>query len=226
MDKDEKNKIIRSVFYPSLFVAILWAIKITEQAFDLNFIRFGLYPHVYRGLIGVITSPLIHSSYEHLFSNSVPLLVLGMMMFYFYRPIAFSVFFWVYLMSGLWLWAAGREAYHIGASGLVYGFASFLFFSGVFRKERTSMVLALIVVFLYGSMVWGIFPIDPKISYESHLLGALAGLITSFYFRKEGPQEKKIEWPEEDENDTGEWSEGTPSEKTDQDQAAAKGGED
>ncbi|MEK6616919.1 MAG: rhomboid family intramembrane serine protease, partial [Bacteroidota bacterium] len=198
----EKNKIIPSILYPSFFVALLWVVKFLETAFNLNLVQFGLYPRAYSGLIGIITCPLIHSSFNHLFSNSIPLLVLGGILFYFYRPIAFSIFFWVYLMSGLWLWAAGREAYHIGASGLVYGFASFLFFSGIFRKERSLMVLSLLVVFLYGSLVWGIFPIHPEISWESHLLGSLAGIITAFYFRKEGPQEKKFEWEDEDgEND-------------------------
>ena len=204
MDKDERTKIVRSILYPSLFVTLLWAIKFLEISFNLDLIHLGLYPRAYSGLIGVITCPLIHSSFDHLFSNSIPLLVLGGIMFYFYRPIAFSVFFWVYLMSGLWLWAAGREAYHIGASGLVYGFASFLFFSGIFRKERSLMVLSLLVVFLYGSLVWGIFPIQPQISWESHLLGALAGIITAYYFRKEGPQAKKIEWNDDD-DDNGEW---------------------
>lgn len=180
-------------------------VKLVEITFDLSFIGFGLYPRAYSGLIGIATCPLIHSSFNHLFSNSIPLLVLGAMTFYFYRPIAFSVFFWVYFMSGIWLWAGGRgEAYHIGASGLVYGFAAFLFFSGVFRKERTSMILSLLVVFLYGSLIWGIFPIHPEISWESHLLGSLAGVITAFYFRKEGPQAPVYEWPE-DENDDGAW---------------------
>ena len=202
MEEVEKNKIIPSILYPSFFVALLWVVKFLETAFNLNLVQFGLYPRAYSGLIGIITCPLIHSSFNHLFSNSIPLLVLGGILFYFYRPIAFSIFFWVYLMSGLWLWAAGREAYHIGASGLVYGFASFLFFSGIFRKERSLMVLSLLVVFLYGSLVWGIFPIHPEISWESHLLGSLAGIITAFYFRKEGPQEKKFEWEDEDgEND-------------------------
>lgn len=205
MEDSEKKKIIRSILYPSLFVALLWIIKLVEISFELNLIPFGLYPRAYAGLLGILTCPLIHSSFDHLFSNSIPLLVLGGMTFYFYRPIAFSVFFWVYLMSGVWLWAAGREAYHIGASGLVYGFASFLFFSGVFRRERSLMVLSLLVVFLYGSLVWGIFPLQPKVSWESHLLGSLAGVITAFYLRKEGPQAKIIEWNEE-EDDNGEWN--------------------
>ena len=205
MDKHEKNKIIRSILYPSLFVGLLWLIKLMEITFNLDLIRFGLYPRAWSGLIGIVTCPLIHASFSHLFSNSIPMLVLGTITFYFYRPIAFSVFFWVYLMSGIWLWAAGREAYHIGASGLVYGFVTFLFFSGIFRKERSLMVLSMLVVFLYGSLVWGIFPIQPQISWESHLLGSLAGIITAFYFRKEGPQAKKFEWNEDDEDDNGEW---------------------
>ncbi|HEY4799061.1 MAG TPA: rhomboid family intramembrane serine protease [Bacteroidia bacterium] len=192
-------------------------VKFSELLFSLDLIRFGLYPRAYSGLIGVITCPLIHSSFNHLFANSVPLLVLGITTFYFYRPISFSVFFWVYLMSGLWLWAAGREAYHVGASGLVYGFASFLFFSGIFRRERTLMVISLLVVFLYGSLVWGLFPIYPQISWESHLLGSLAGLTTAFYYRHEGPQKKKFDWEdeedEEDEVEEGNWEEAGEGEK-------------
>jgi membrane associated rhomboid family serine protease len=204
MEEAEKKKIIRSILYPCLFVSVLWMVKFLEIVFNLDLVRYGLYPRVWSGLIGILTCPLIHGSFNHLFSNSIPLLVLGGITFYFYRPIAFSVFFWVYLMSGIWLWAAGRSAYHIGASGLVYGFAAFLFFSGIFRKERSLMVLSMLVVFLYGSLWWGLFPIHPEISWESHLLGSLAGVITAFYFRKEGPQAKKIEW-NEDEEDNEEW---------------------
>jgi len=210
MQNSEKQKIIRSILYPLLFVVLLWFLKLIEIGFDIELFRFGLYPRSLTGLVGIATSPVIHGSFNHLLSNSIPLLVLGGITFYFYRPISFSVFFWVYLMSGIWLWAAGREAYHIGASGLVYGFASFLFFSGIFRKERTLQVLSLLVVFLYGSLVWGIFPIDPEISWESHLLGSLAGIITAFYYRKEGPQKKKFDWEDEkDENESGEeyWKE-------------------
>lgn len=203
MDKAEKQKIIRSIFYPSAFVLLLWAVKGIELGYDLNLVHWGLYPRAYKGLVGIVTCPFIHGSLNHLFSNSIPLLILGGITFYFYRPIAFTVFFWVYLMSGLWLWAAGREAYHIGASGLVYGFAAFLFFSGVFRKDRTLLVLSLLVTFLYGSLIWGIFPIYPEISWEAHLLGALAGVITAFYYRKEGPQPVKFEW-EEEENEKNE----------------------
>lgn len=197
MEKEEKEKILRSILFPLLFVILLWLVKLVEIGFALNFTRWGLYPRAWEGLAGVITSPLIHGSFNHLLSNSIPLLVLGSITFYFYRPLAFTVFFWVYLMSGLWVWAAGREAYHIGASGLVYGFVTFLFFSGIFRRAKELLILSLLVTFLYGSLIWGIFPFEPEISWESHLLGSLAGIITAWYYRHEGPQQKKFEWEEE-----------------------------
>lgn len=196
----EKEKLFKSILYPGVFVIILWLVKVTEVIFDISFIKYGLYPRTYSGLIGVLTSPLIHGSFNHLMSNTVPLLVLGGIIFYFYRPIAFSVFFWVYFMSGIWLWAAGRDAYHIGASGLVYGFVTFLFFSGIFRKERKFMVLSLLVTFLYGSLIWGIFPLEPQVSWESHLLGSLAGISTAYYYRNEyaKPDEPKSEGGDDD----------------------------
>lgn len=215
MDENERIKIIRSIFFPAALVAIIWLVKIAEILFDFSLVKLGLYPRTWQGLLGIITFPLIHSSeqglYAHVFSNTFPLLALGTMIFYFYQSIAFQVFFWIYIMTGVWLWAAGREAYHIGASGLIYGFAFFLFFGGIFRKERTLMVLSLLVVFLYGSLIWGIFPASPLISWEAHLLGSLAGFITAFYFRKEGPQPKKFDWEnekDETENEDDYWKKG------------------
>ncbi len=138
---------------------------------------------------------------NHLFSNTVPLLILGSVMFYFYRPIAFQVFFWVYLMTGIWVWVAARDAYHIGASGLVYGFLTFLFFSGVFRKDTRLLSISLFVAFLYGGTMYGILPITKGISWESHLMGSLAGLVTAYHFRKEGPIARKYDLGDDEENE-------------------------
>ena len=198
MDEIEKKKLIRSVIYPLIFVAIMWGVKLLEIGLNANFAKYGLLPKSFAGLPGIITSPLIHGNFSHILSNSLPLLVLGFITFYFYRPIAFSVFFWVYVMSGLWLWVAGRETYHIGASGLVYGFVSFLFFSGIIRKDRRLMLLSLFVLFFYGSLIWGIFPLRPNISWEGHLLGSFAGIITAYFYRNEGPQREEHIWDEEE----------------------------
>ncbi len=199
--RNRSSKLFFSLLYPTLFVAILWVIKLFEMAFDYNFFWYGLYPRSFHGLIGIVTAPLLHANLSHLTSNSLPLIILGAMMFFFYRPIAFQVFFWVYLMTGVWVWAAARSSYHIGASGILYGFVTFLFFSGIFRKDVRLMALSMFVVFLYGGMVWGILPIIPGVSWESHLLGSLAGVITAYNFRKEGPAPKKYDWGTDEENE-------------------------
>lgn len=189
-----------NIFFPLLFVLITWVVKIFEELFSVSFIRFGIHPRDLKGLVGIITAPLIHGDWQHLISNTLPLLILGWIIFYFYKGIAFQVFFWVYIMTGIWVWSAARDAYHIGASGLVYGFVCFLFFSGIIRKNIRLMALSMFVVFVYGSLVWGIFPLHTKFSWESHAFGSLAGIITAFYFRDEGPKIKVYDWGE-DEND-------------------------
>lgn len=196
----DKKKLLRDVFFPFLFVAILWLIKFMEMSFNFRLTSFGLFPRTYSGLAGIIASPLIHSNIYHLFSNSIPLLILGSIIFYFYRAIAFQVFFWIYFITGIWVWTAGRDLYHIGASGLIYGFVSFLFFSGLFRKDKRLLALSLLVTFVYGSLVWGVLPFRKGVSWESHLLGSVAGIIIAFFFRKEGPKTEKYEWEEEEEN--------------------------
>jgi membrane associated rhomboid family serine protease len=196
------------LFYPLLFVSVLWIVFLLENTIDFNFSKFGVLPREISGLPGVITSVFIHGNLSHIVSNSLPLLVLGMMLFYFYKKIAKSVFFWLWFVSGLWLWIGGRNndnypTYHIGASTLVYGLASFLFFSGVFRKHIRLMVVSLLVVFLYGGIVWGIFPIKEEMSWEGHLFGVIAGILVAFNYRKEGPKRRVYEWEneEDDENE-------------------------
>lgn len=164
-------------------VVIMWFIKFMEIIFETSLYRMGIFPRATKGLVGIITSPLIHSDISHLFSNSFPLIVLSSGIIYFYPRVAFKVFMWVYFATGFWVWIAARDSYHIGASGLVYGFASFLFFSGIFRKNRQLMAISLLVIFLYGSLIWGIFPIDPKMSFETHLLAGVMGLIVAYYYR-------------------------------------------
>lgn len=183
-----KDKVIfyESLLYPTLFVVLLWGIKIIQYLYGLNLVVFGILPRNFYGLIGIATAPLIHGSFQHLFSNSLPLLILGIMTFYFYRKIAFEIFFWVYILTGVWVWtSASDNGFHIGASGIIYGFASFLVFSGVFRKERKSLLLSLIVILVYGGLIWGILPTSNDYSWESHFFGALSGGFAAFFYRKE-----------------------------------------
>lgn len=199
--RNKTTKLYASVFYPGLFVLLLWAIKLFEEAFNINLAWYGLYPRSIHGLLGIFTAPLLHADFPHLFSNTIPLLILGSIIVFFYRSIAFPVFFWVYFMTGIWVWVAGRPSYHIGASGIIYGFVSFLFFSGIFRKDTRLLALSLFVTFLYGGTVWGMLPLSNGISWESHLLGAIAGIITAYNFRKEGPQARKYDLGDDEENE-------------------------
>ena len=200
------RKFFKSVAFPLLFIALLWAIRFLDDVFGLNLVHLGIYPRRFSGLAGIIFSPLIHASYSHLISNSVPLLFLGLIVFYFYREVAFSAFFWVYFSTGIWVWIAGREAYHVGASGLIYSMVCFLFYSGLFRRKQSLMALSLLMIFLYGSLIWGVLPIQQKVSWETHLLGAVAGFIIAYFLRKDGPQREKYDWedlPDDDLEEVG-----------------------
>lgn len=197
----EKKRLLYSFAFPGLFLVLIWLVKIAEVTLNLNFTFLGIFPLRAKGLIGIITAPLVHSDFQHLAANSLPLVILGTGIFYFYHKIAYKVFFLIYLISNIWVWFGARYAYHIGASGLIYGFASFLFFSGVIRKNIKLMAISLLVVFLYGSMVWGLLPIQPHVSWESHLMGAIAGLVLAFYYRDKGPKRKIYSWELEEEYD-------------------------
>jgi membrane associated rhomboid family serine protease len=194
-----------SLLVPLIFIVICWCSKLIELSLNTSFYYLGIYPLELKGLIGIVTAPFIHENFKHLLNNTVPFLIFGWGLFYFYRPIALKVLLLIWIMTGIWVWVGARPAYHIGASGIVYGMAFFLFFSGAIRKTPALAAVALIVVFLYGSMIWGIFPFIPDISWESHLSGGLAGLILAILFRNEGPPPPRYEWEDEiDEEDINE----------------------
>lgn len=200
------KQLYRSLFYPVLFVALCWIIQFTAESNRYNLSTWGVLPREAAGLPGIFTSVFVHADYNHLASNSIPILVLGLLLFFFYRRIAIPAFIWIWLISGIWLWIGGRNpelrpTYHLGASTLVYGLATFLFFSGIFRKHLQLMATSAVVVFLYGSIMWGIFPLKEEMSWEGHLFGALAGVMVAFNYRKEGPQRKRYDWENEEQNE-------------------------
>ena len=201
LEKSEKSKLFHTFFFPVTFVVVLWLIKLSEIAFNINLSTFGVYPRAAKGLIGVFTAPLIHANFEHLFSNSIPLLVLGSGLFYYYNSKAYKIFFMILLATGLWVWVAARPSYHIGASGVVYGLATFMFVSGAIKKNISLAAFSLVVVFLYGNIIWGVLPVLPHVSWESHLLGAVAGVVMAIYYKNEGPQRTTYQFELEPEVD-------------------------
>ncbi len=195
-----RKKLLLNMIIPGIFVLLMWLVKLIEVLFDTDFYRFGIYPLTMKGLPGILFSPFIHASFAHLFSNTVPLFFLALALFYFYSEVALKVFIWTYFLTGILVWVGGREAWHIGASGVVYGLASFLFFSGIIRRYFRLIALSLLIVFLYGSMVWGLFPgVYQNVSWESHMLGFFSGIILAVVYRKQGPQKPVYEWLDEDE---------------------------
>ncbi|MGB9695988.1 MAG: rhomboid family intramembrane serine protease [Ignavibacteria bacterium] len=198
---EEKVKIRIALIIATAFTVLLWLVKIFELLSKIDIYFLGVYPRSITGLFKIITSPLIHSDFSHLISNTSAIFVLLFFLFYVYFRTALKVFLIIYFMQGLIVWSIGRSAYHIGSSGLIYGFATYLFFMGAFRKDSSSIAVALLVTFLYGGIIWGVLPVDPHISFEAHLAGALVGLICAIVFRKSEPLPVKYEWEEESDDE-------------------------
>ena len=189
-----KRKNLKPLKFSVIILIIIWSVKLFEIVFDYDFTEYGVLPRNFNGLIGILFSPLIHSDVNHLLSNSLPVIILCLLIFNFYSQIAKKIFIYLYFISGLWLWCIGRESFHIGASGLIYAMASFLFFSGILRKNSQLSAVALLVIFIYGGLFWGLFPIHKNVSWEGHLTGFIAGFLVSFVCRKDGPKRKKYNW--------------------------------
>lgn len=205
-DRELEKKIFRhSLLLPSLFVGLFWLVKLVEITLGISFVKGGVYPLHLKGLHGILSSPFVHSGYAHLVSNSVPFFILLFALVYFYRKYSYRIFWQIFLLSGICVWLAGREAWHIGASGVVYGLAAFHLVSGIIRNDVRLLTISVVVVFLYGGMVWGMFPINPDVSWESHLWGAVSGVLLALHYRKYNVSRKPFDWenePEEEEEPT------------------------
>ncbi len=204
----EKKRFIYSLVFPVFFLFVIWAVKIFEITMELSLVEGGVFPRRISGLKGILFSPTIHGDWKHLLDNSLPAFFLSLALFYFYRDIAYRIWLLIYFIGGILLWAVGREAYHIGASGLIYGLATFLFLSGVIRKVRSLMAISLLVVFWYGGMVWGLLPFDYEVSFEAHITGAVSGIILAILYRDQGPVPERS--PLLDEEEENEEEEETP----------------
>ncbi|MCB9197156.1 MAG: rhomboid family intramembrane serine protease [Flavobacteriales bacterium] len=212
MKQDDGFKyFFRSAIPGAFLLIVMWSVYIVDWIFSMNLFTFGILPRDTSGLWGIIFTPFLHGGLEHIVNNSPPILILSWALFYFYRQIAFQVLSLSWLLGGILIWLAARGGtYHIGMSGVIYSLAFFIFFSGVFRRETKVMAIALFVAFLYGSMIWGVFPIDPRISWEAHLYGAIIGVVLAHLYRNKGEtfKKKKYQFEIDEENEQKLFSQG------------------
>ena len=197
----EKRIVKHSLFVSSSLIVVLWLTKFFEMEFQNDFSTWGIFPLTMKGLRGIIFSPLIHANFNHLIANTLPLFILTFSLFFFYRKSSYTIFALIYLLSGCFVWLCGREALHIGASGVIYGLVAFLFLSGIISFNIRLLTISLIVSLVYGGMFWGILPIKPEVSWESHLWGGISGLGLALFFRKSAPSGRPDEKDEDMDDD-------------------------
>lgn len=184
------GKLIDQLKVPLGFVAVMW-IAFVVDILSLHSLRgLGIFPRTFEGLLGIITAPFIHGDFQHLLSNTFPMLFLLSMLFLLYKDIARQVFISLYILTGLMVWLFARPSYHIGASGIVYALVSYLFWTGIFRRNVRSIAISLVILFLYSSYFMGILPDDPGISWESHLMGGLMGIVVAYLFKNSIPNDR------------------------------------
>jgi membrane associated rhomboid family serine protease len=193
------NQQLRAAALPALLVLIImWLVYWADFLFPIDFQRYGLQAQNLKGLRGIVLMPWIHAhnDIKHILNNSLPTFLLLTLLFQSYKEIAWRVFIMSWLFTGALLWFIGGSngAIHIGMSGVIYALTGFLFTSGVLRKYLPLQALSLFIVFLYGSMIWGIFPTQPRVSWQGHLSGLVVGLILAFVYRKQGPQRPKYQY--------------------------------
>jgi membrane associated rhomboid family serine protease len=210
------KSIINGFKIPAALCLAIEIPELLEWVYGWSFSHHGLYPRDFGHLYGILTMPFLHGEFGHLANNASALLVLLWLLFEFYKPLAWKSLIWIWLFSGVWLWIGGRANYHIGASAIVYGLAGFLFVGGIFRKHLPLMGVSMLVLFLYGSIIWGIFPVKAGVSWDGHLFGLLAGVSLSYLYRKQGPQRKAYSWDLEDDDgiEDGFWNQPIPSKES------------
>ena len=183
------------------FVALIWLIQLLDWALDLEPADFGVRPRQLAGLSGIFFAPLVHGGFAHLLANSPPLLVLGTAMLYLYPSAALRVLPAVYLGTGVAVWLFARGSAHVGASGLIYGLVSYIFVAGLIRRDRRAIAASLLVCFTYGALIWGLLPIEPGVSWETHLAAALIGIVLAIALRRRDiPPRVRYTWENEENN--------------------------
>lgn len=183
---NEKLTSLKGTFlYVLVFIGLLWGIKIIDILIPFDFTQFGIVPRTMKGLTGIIFAPLLHANIFHLISNTIPAFVLLLVLYSFYKKEAFIVILLSVIIGGGLVWVFGRSASHVGISGLIYSLAAFLITAGFIKKDIKSLLISVVIIAIYGGLIWGVFPGRFWISWESHFFGALVGVfLASYLFKK------------------------------------------
>ncbi len=192
----KENSLRRSIAIACCFAALIWAVKFSEFVLGVDLYDLGIYPRTQSGLIGILTAPLIHGSWQHLAGNTLPTLLLGSMLIYGYPRSRYWALAGIWLLSGLGVWLFARSSFHFGASGITHGMFFYLFIGGILRRDKRSAAILMIAFYMYGGMLLTIFPGDPGVSFESHFFGAAAGAFCAYIFRDwdPKPRRKRYSW--------------------------------
>ncbi len=191
-------------------VVLIWGFFLYHRLFFIDIRAWGIFPRATWSLHDIFTAPLTHGDIYHLISNTFPLFVSMGIIFYFYRRVAWQAFLSIYVLTGIAMWAFAdlffgeTKSVHIGASGVIYGLVAFIFWTGIFRRNFRSVILALVVLFLFQGMFAGISPAleAEQISWEGHLLGALSGILVAWLLRRKvEPDEAPSRYSYEDDLD-------------------------
>jgi len=176
------KELIKDILIFVGFIWLVWLVDFLIPFIDLT--QYGIVPRTTQGLIGILFAPFIHGGIMHIASNTIPLIVLSFILFKFYDKQALLVILYSIIMGGFLVWIFGRSSSHIGASGLIYSLAAFNVVFGFLQKKFVNILVSLLVVFLYGGLIWGVLPTHYYISWEGHLFGAITGVFLAFYFSK------------------------------------------
>lgn len=176
----------QALLYPLILSLMMWVVYKLDVNYRLNLYEYGVFPRTTNGLLGIITTPLIHdtSGYNHIFENTIALLFFGTFLYFFYHKIASRIILFSWLMTQFMVWLMAKPVYHVGMSGVIYGLAFFLITGSIIRKNKQLTGVLFLIIFLYGSIFWGLFPLLPGISWESHLFGAITGIILGLVYKK------------------------------------------
>ncbi len=169
-----------------ILIALIWIVEVVNLFLGHRLVSFGILPRSFTGLIGIPLAPMLHSGFWHAVSNTVPLLILGALTLAGGKRMFWETTVNVTLLSGALVWIFAREAYHVGASGLVFGYFGVILARAYLERGITAIAIAIVTVIAYGGLLWGILPLRSQVSFESHLFGLIAGFVVVWLDRKFG----------------------------------------